>query len=81
MDFKMSCDRGPPKNTSHRSENPHREPWEDPYPWLAEDDPRRFQSDAEILFEKIDLKDSALTKKEKAKLMKMILIYRYAFSL
>ena len=79
--FKMSKDRGPPRNTSHRSENPHREPWEDPYPWLAEDDPRRFQSDAEILFEKIDLRDSALMKKEKAKLMKMILKYRDAFSL
>ena len=79
--FKMLCDREPPKNTSHRSENPHREPREDPYPWLAEDNPRRFQSDAEILFEKIDLKDSALTKKEKAKLMKVILKYRDAFSL
>ena len=79
--FKMSNDRGPPRNTSHRSENPCREPWEDPYPWLAEDDPRWFQSDAEILFEKIDLRDLALMKKEKAKLMKMILKYRDAFSL
>ena len=72
--FKMSYDRGPPRNTSNRSEKSHREPREDPYPWLAKDDPRRFQSDAEILFEKTDLKDSALTKKVKAKLMKMILI-------
>ena len=48
----------------------------DKYPWLAKDDPRRYQTDAEVLFEKIDLKDSALTKKEKAKLMKMILKYR-----
>ena len=79
--FKMSCDRGPPRNTSNRNENLHREPREDPYPWLAEDNPRRFQSDAEILFEKIDLKHSALTKQEKAKLMKMILKYRDAFSL
>ena len=79
--FKMSCDRRPPRNTSNRSESPHREPREDPYPWLTENDPRRFQSDAEILFEKIDLKDSALSKKEKAKLMKMILKYRDAFSL
>ena len=55
--FKMSSDRGPPRNTSNRSENPNREPREDPYPWLADDDPRRFQSDAEILFEKIDLRD------------------------
>ena len=53
----------------------------DRYPWLAKDDPRRYQTDAEILYEKIDLKDSALTKKEKAKLMKMILKYRDAFSL
>ena len=53
----------------------------DRYPWLAKDDPRRYQTDAEILYEKIDLKDSALTKKEKAKLMKMILRYRDAFSL
>ena len=79
--FKMSCDRGPPRDTSRRGKNPCREPWEDPYPWLVEDDPRQFQSDAEILFEKIYLKDSALTKKEKAKLMKMILKYRDAFSL
>ena len=27
----------------------------DIYPWLAEDDPRRHQTDAEILYEKIDL--------------------------
>ena len=39
----------------------------DKYPWLAKDDPRRYQTDAEILYEKIDLKESALTKKEKAK--------------
>ena len=79
--FKMSCDRTPPQNTSNRSEKSHREPREDPYPWLAEDDPRSFQSDAEILFEKVDLKDSALTKTKKAKLMKMILKYTDAFSL
>ena len=27
----------------------------DKYPWLAEDDPRRHQTDAKILYEKIDL--------------------------
>ena len=53
----------------------------DKYPWLAEDDLRRHQTDAETLCEKIDLKESALSKKEKAKLMKMILKYRDAFSL
>ena len=53
----------------------------DPYPWLADDDPRRNQSDEEIMYEKIDLSNSALSKKEKAKLMKMLIKYRDAFSL
>ena len=53
----------------------------DPYPWLAEDDPRRLQSDEEILYEKIDLSDSALHRKEKARLMKLLIKYREAFSL
>ena len=79
--FKMPQDRGPSRNNSNRRENPNREPREFPYPWLADDDPRRFQSDAEILFEKIDLKDSALNKKENVRLMKMIPKYRDAFSL
>ena len=53
----------------------------DPYPWLTKDDPRRSQSDEEILYEKIDLSDSALSKKEKSRLMKMLIRYRDAFSL
>ena len=53
----------------------------DPYPRLAEDDPRRYQSDEEILYEKIDLSDSALNRKEKARLMKLLIKYREAFSL
>ena len=53
----------------------------DEYPWLDKNDPRRHQTDVEILYEKIDLKESALNRKEKAKLMKMILRYRDAFSL
>ena len=52
-----------------------------PYPWLTRDDPRRFQSDKEILYEKIDLSDSALSRKEKSRLMKMLIKYRDAFSL
>ena len=59
----------------------HEEPEFVLYPWLAEDDPRRFQTDAEILYDKIDLSDSALPRKEKAKLVKMLLKYRDAFSL
>ena len=53
----------------------------DPYPWLTKDDPRRFQSDEEILYERIDLSDSALSRKEKSRLMKMLIKYRDAFSL
>ena len=48
----------------------------DPYPWLADDDPRRYQSDEEIMYEKIDLSNSTLSRKEKAKLMKMLIKYR-----
>ena len=53
----------------------------DPYPWLAPDDPPRFQTDNQILYEKIDLSQSYLMSKEKAKLMKLVLKYRDAFSL
>ena len=57
--------------------DPYQKP--DPYPWLADDNPRRYQSDEEIMYEKIDLFNSALSRKEKAKLMKMLI--KYAFSL
>ena len=53
----------------------------DPYPWLAEDDPRRHQTDEEILYEKIDLSNSASSRKEKTRLMKMLIKFRDAFSL
>ena len=42
---------------------------------------RRYQSDEEIMYEKIDLSNSALTRKEKARLMKMLIKYRDVFSL
>ena len=48
---------------------------------MTKDDPRRSQSDEEILYEKIDLSDSALSRKEKSRLMKMLIKYRDAFSL
>ena len=73
--FRMSHTDSKRESTYSTKGNP------DKYPWLAEDDPRRHQTDAEILHEKIDIKKSALNKKEKAKLMKMIVKYRDAFSL
>ena len=53
----------------------------DLYPWLADDDPRKYHTDEEILYEKIDLSNSALSRKEKTRLMKMLIKYRNAFSL
>lgn len=53
----------------------------DPYPWLEKDDPRRTMSDAQILYDRINLKDSKLTSKEKSRLMNMILEHKKAFSL
>ena len=48
---------------------------------LADDDPRRYQSDEEIMYERIDLSNSALNRKEKTRLMKLLIRYRDAFSL
>ena len=50
---KVNRDEG----SSEKSQNNHDN--NDKYPSLAKDDPRRYQTDAEILYEKIDLKDSA----------------------
>ena len=68
-------------NQINEEENVERYKKYDPYPWLTEDDPRRSQSDEEILYEKIDLSESALSRKEKSRLMKMLIKYRNAFSL
>ena len=65
----------------NEEENVERHKKYDPYPWLTKDDPRRSQSDEEILYEKIDLSDSALSRKERSRLMKMLIKYRDAFSL
>ena len=69
------------RNQMSEEENVERCKKYDPYPWLTEDDPRRSQSNEEILYEKIDLSDSALSRKEKSRLMKMLIKYRDAFSL
>ena len=63
---------------SHRKREVHHS---DPYPWLAPDDPCRFQTDSQILYEKIDLSQLYLTSKEKARLMKLVVKYRDAFRL
>ena len=53
----------------------------DLYTWLEPDDPHRHQSGYQILKSKVDLKESALTPKEKTRLMHMIMKYKQAFSI
>ena len=53
----------------------------DPYPWFDDNDPRRHQSDEEILHNTIDLSKSVLAKSEKKKLMQIIIKNKKAFSL
>ena len=65
-------------SVSHRKRYVHHS---DPYPWLAPDDPCRFQTESQNLYEKIDLSQLHLMSKEKAKLMKLVGKYRDAFSL
>ena len=43
---------------------------EESYPWLEEDDERKYMTDKEILDKYINLKDSCLDKKERKRLWK-----------
>ena len=53
----------------------------EPYPWLAEDDPRRNMTDEQILHNTIKLNDSCLSDQEKEDLMTLIIQHKKAFSL
>ena len=53
----------------------------DPYPWLDKDDPQRYMTDEEILYQCIDLSKSHLTQKEKEEVMDLRVAYKKAFSL
>ena len=64
------------QNNEKQTEPHHKQ---DPYPLLADDDPWRYQSGEEIMYERIDLSNSALSMKEKGRLM--IMLIKYAFSL
>ena len=54
---------------------------QDPYPWLDPQDPRRFQTDRELLEQLIDLSDSCLTPLEKEQFYDLLEKYEKAFSL
>ena len=53
----------------------------DPYPWLDPQDPRRFQTDRELLEQLIDLSESSLTDSKKEQFYYLLEEYKKAFSL
>ena len=54
---RYSCEKGKKIQNDEKQTDPYQK--SDPYPWLADDDPRRYQSDEEIMHEEIDLSNSA----------------------
>ena len=52
-----------------------------PYPWLELDDPRRFQTDREILESAMDLSQSCLTRAQKIEFFYLLEKYKDAFCL
>ena len=53
----------------------------DRYPWLDEDDERKYMTDKEILDKYINLEDSCLNEKERKQVMEMLYEYKDVFSL
>ena len=53
----------------------------DPYPWFDPQDPRRFQTDRELLEQLIDLSESSLTDSEKEQFYDLLEEYKRTFSL
>ena len=53
----------------------------DKWPWLDEDDHRRFKTDEQLIHEFVDLSMADLTSKEKKKFYKVLKRHREAFSL
>ena len=51
------------------------------YPWLDDDDERKYMTDKEILDKYINLKDSCLNEKERKQVMEMLYEYKDVFSL
>ena len=54
---------------------------EERYPWLEEDDERKYMTDKEILDKYINLQDSCLNEKERKQVMEMLYKYKDVFSL
>ena len=54
---------------------------EERYPWLEEDDERKYMTDKEILDKYINLQDSCLNEEERKQVMEMLYNYKDVFSL
>ena len=54
---------------------------EERYPWLEEDDERKYMTDKEILDKYINLQDSCLNEEERKQVMEMLYKYKDVFSL
>ena len=54
---------------------------EERYPWLEENDERKYMTDKEILDRYINLKDSCLNEEERKQVMEMLYEYKDVFSL
>ena len=54
---------------------------EERYPWLDDEDERKYMMDEEILAKYINFKDSRLDEKERKQVMKMLYVYKDVFSL
>ena len=68
---------------NHRLENipTHVMDTRDSYPWLELDDPRRFQTDREILETAVNLSQSCLTQAQQIEFIDLLEKYKYTFCL
>ena len=64
-----------------REKKEKKEVEKDKYPWLNENDERKYMTDREILKKHMNLDGSCLTESEKTQVRDMIYEYREAFSL
>ena len=66
---------------NERKKEEEKEVEKDKYPWLDDNDKRKYMTDREILEKYINLDNSCLTESEKVQVRDMIYKYREAFSL
>ena len=78
LTYQFNCMIDYVNDSTHNQQDPTPS---DPYPWLDPNNPRRHQTDEEILNNTINLSHSCLSSTEKMQLMTVIKQYKKAFSL